>query len=147
MRNRILSVLIACSALLLLPIISANAQTVGKLTAEIPFAFSTGSKMLPAGTYTIERMKYDNPEKLIIRSLDNQTAAISAVSAVPLTYTSTDTELAFNKVGEKYFLRDIRVAGASVGSQLPITRDQRHLERGEAESARTVIIHANGMGR
>jgi hypothetical protein len=105
MRNRILSLIIACSALVLLPIMSANAQTRGKLTAQIPFTFSIGSKMLPAGTYTIERMTYNNPEKLIIRSLDSHTSAVLAVNVVPLTYTLDDTQLAFNKVGDMYFLR------------------------------------------
>jgi hypothetical protein len=147
MRNRILSVLISCAALLLLPILSATAQTRGKLTAEIPFAFSIGSKTLPAGTYTIERMTYNNPEKLIIRSLDTRTSAVLAVNDVPLNYTSTDTQLGFNKVGDSYFLRDIKVAGKSVASQLPATRDERRMERAEVESAQTVIIQANSGSR
>src|SRR5882672_6573041 len=146
MRNRILSIVIACSALVMLPIMSANAQTRGKIKAEIPFEFVAGSKVLSAGTYTIERLAYNNPEKLVIRSADNQTTALLAVNRVPLSKSPTETDLVFNKVGDTYFLRDIKVEGITLGSQLPKTKNEKHMEHSELAAGEAVIIHAETRG-
>lgn len=93
-------------ALLTVGLLSATAGVLAQeraVMANIPFNFTVGTKLLPAGKYTIS-----SPSSGVvqIKSADGQIA--SGLVAVQ-SYHESDrgTELIFNRYGDRYFLRRI----------------------------------------
>jgi len=57
--------------------VNANAQSEGKVFANIPFDFEVGGKTLPAGTYTVSKVS-DNSPGLLISNREHGVFALPA---------------------------------------------------------------------
>ena len=73
-----------------------------QMKANIPFAFTMGSKTLPAGSYTISSL---TPYTVTVRNNQNRMAAASAVYGNDKQ--SAKSVLVFNRYGDQYFLKEI----------------------------------------
>ena len=129
--------ILGCFALLAMP--NAYAQSEEKVTASIPFEFTAGGSMLPAGEYTISRVA-NAPGMLLIRSEDNHTARFFGVENAYVHQTPDRTELVFNEVGDKYFLSQVWVEGEDLGRELPKPRAERELERSSTKTGSVAIL-------
>jgi len=99
--------IIAIAAILL-----ASLATVGSASAQdhaakanIPFGFYVENKWVPSGTYTLTSDS-TNPTVIAIRNGDSKVSLLSVghtEDAVPGSHS-----LVFEKIGEDYFLREIR---------------------------------------
>jgi len=138
MKNKLSIVCVVLSLFVVLATARAFAQTEGRITTNIPFAFVAGNKVLPAGEYTIQRGVPEDPELLLIRSADNRVALFLNVEDTYARQTPTETKLIFNRIGDEYFLSRIWVAGVQVGREVPRSRAERELERAEAKN----LVHA-----
>ena len=131
--KKVLSLTIAITALAALMATTAKAQTSAPRTmrARIPFAFHAGSKVLPAGEYSITVL---NPESdrqaLQIRTLDGRASAIVQTFAATVK-AIRDSKLVFHRYGDNYFFAEAQ----AVGESTTLTAVKSNAERIEAAAA------------
>jgi hypothetical protein len=97
--------------------------------ATMPFDFTVGNKVLPAGTYTINRFHNDLIE---IRGVDKDVALLST-SYGDETQSKNGPVLVFDKCGGDYFLRE--VLGGSAGGMnvnLPLSKAEERARQQES---------------
>ena len=109
----------------------ANAQidTGVIIRADVPYAFMVGDTTLPAGKYEIRTLD-DMTGVLELSSVNGHTTVIVDAETVKTKDQSiaNKCELIFNKVGDRYFLSQVFVAGSSTGSELAKSRMEKRLE-------------------
>ncbi len=112
-------------------VVSVHAQSLQyRITANIPFEFSIGEKKLPAGKYSIGRVRQSSDDTVL--SVDDSGGhwkAIRASSSVQIVGMTKRPQLVFKRYGNEYFLSQVWAAGASTGRQFPKTQHERELER------------------
>ena len=109
---------------------SAKAQTLAYgLRVNIPFAFTVGSKTLPAGRYSVNRVSADSESQLIqISSLDGKANTFRTTIPVTTTKPKVKGTLVFHRYGDQYFLFQVWPAGGTIGRTLPRSRSERDLQ-------------------
>ena len=122
----------------------ANAQidTGVTIQANVPFTFVVGDTTLPAGKYDIKVMDGDSANVLELRSVHGHTSVVFDTESAE---TRGDRivskgELAFDKIGDTYFLSQIWMAGSASGSQLVKSRMEKRLEGKGMNSERHSIV-------
>ena len=144
MKKQISRALLGLAAALALAV-AANAQVLGAVVINVPFDFVAGGKQLPAGSYTVRRVRSDAETALIIRSEDGRS------SAVVLTNTGdagpSKAALVFRQHGDRYFLAGVSVPGAASVRELPQTGAERRLARELAEQKRGESKTVTVVGR
>ena len=108
--------------------------------ATIPFDFTVGQKLLPAGTYTIAHLR---PGVIAVRGWKGNNL-VSAISLVTPTseVRKNPYQLVFRKYGDQYFLSEIRGGlGETVGTIGTSKLEQRiRQERGAiANQGKTLV--------
>lgn len=87
------------------PAVVAHAQEEGKVVVSVPFDFFAGSKMLPAGTYSVSSLSSETNSPLIIYSQGNSALlAPVAFDGVP----ADDVQLTFQRVGDAHLLSAVK---------------------------------------
>ncbi len=122
MKSILASALLAAASFV--PLVHASAQT-GEVRASVPFAFTIGSRSLPAGKYTIS----SRPGSPFIR-VENWQAR---VQLVVLSYADsgndrTASKLVFHKYGNQYFLAEVDRLNSSTVSRLVMTKSEKKLK-------------------
>ena len=142
MKKQISRALLGLAAALALGV-AANAQAVmNKVVIRVPFDFVAGGRQMPAGSYTVRRVRSDAEAALIIRSEDGRS------SAVVLTNTGdagpSTAALVFRQHGDRYFLAGVSVPGTASVRELPKSLAERRLERelseGKGGGSKTVTV-------
>ncbi len=97
---------------------SARAQDEGNVVVNVPFEFVAGGESLPAGTYSVTRVSSEVGSALVIRSYDNSAFLLPIVfDGVPADH----PKLAFEHVGDKYFLSKIETPAGVYTIGIPRT--------------------------
>ena len=127
-------------AMLFVPaVVSVHAQSLQyRITANVPFEFSIGEKKLPAGKYSVGRIRQGSDDTVL--SVDDSGGhwkAIRASSSVQTLNTTNKARLVFRRYGNEYFLSQVWAAGALTGRQFPRSQHERELERNFAASLAT----------
>jgi hypothetical protein len=104
------------------------AQSTG-VRANVPFDFTVGSKLLPAGTYTI---KEQSDHVIVIRNYDKPIAAISLVNGAS-NRSPDGGKLKFHRYGSQYFLSEILCEQANMNLQVPTSDTERRTALQEAK--------------
>jgi hypothetical protein len=100
---------------------SAFAQTV-HVRSNVPFNFIVEKATLPAGEYDV-RTLFDGGDKILVLHGPNSHAnAMLASNAVESRDASEKTMLVFDRIGDRYFLRQVWVEGEKAGRELPKTK-------------------------
>jgi hypothetical protein len=142
MKKQISRALLGLAAALALAV-AANAQVSGAVVINVPFDFVAGGKQLPAGRYTVSRMRSDSETSLLIRREDGRAAAIV------LTHRGGGSPraaaLVFRQHGESYFLAEVSMPGTDSVRELPKAGAERRLERElagqkKSDESKTVTI-------
>jgi hypothetical protein len=128
--------ILGCLVLVALPAVYGQSEE--RVIATIPFEFTAGNSTLPAGDYTISRNE-NTPGMMLIRSDDSHSTVFFGVENTYTLQIPKQTELIFNKVGDRYFLSQIWVAGEDLGRELPKSRAERDLERNPAKQIAKVV--------
>ena len=130
MKKQISRALLGLAAALALAV-AANAQVLKAVLIRVPFDFVAGGKQMPAGRYTVRRIRSDAESALLIRGEDGR------ATAVVLTNTGDANPraaaLIFRQHGDHYFLAGVSVPGTASVRELPRTGAERRLERELAE--------------
>ena len=115
------------------------AQSSG-VRATVPFDFTVGSKVLPAGTYTIAPAT-ENKTVIVIRSHDKAFAALSLVHQDD-NKSPNGGKLLFHKYGGQYFLSEILCDQADMNVELPTSKREKRAQLQQAtlqSSSQTVV--------
>ena len=146
MRQQTLKLFFGVSLSVLLAVVSAGANPDLNVRATIPFDFTVGDRILPAGTYTVEAI--DAQGVLAIRSEDYTRRMFIFTGARDAKNEPEPAKLVFRKYGDLYFLAEVwtSYAGQEVfrsRKERQVIRELRnHLAKGAAEPE-LVYIAAN----
>jgi hypothetical protein len=119
---------------------SAMAQSY-QVQATMPFNFTVGNNVLPAGTYQIFKVSSYTVE---IRNREKH-VAILAMAFTDSNQSGNDGKLVFHRYAGQYFLREIRCESASIHMDLPPTKWEKRARVQEAQlrnDSRQVLIAA-----
>ena len=107
-----------------------------QMKANIPFAFTMGSKTLPAGSYTISSL---SSNAVTVRNNQNRMAAITTV--YDSGKQSPNSVLVFHRYGDQYFLEAILSPNA-MNVSVPRCKREQSAQREEAalrEGTQTLV--------
>jgi hypothetical protein len=104
------------------------AQSTG-VRANVPFDFTVGNKLLPAGTYTI---KEQSDHVIVITNHDKPIAAISLVNG-DSNQSPNGGKLMFHRYGSQYFLSEILCDRANMNLQVPTSNTEKRTALQEAK--------------
>ena len=110
----------------------ASAQADDHVVVNIPFAFAAGDRQLPAGRYTVRRVRLDSTA-LVIRSEDGRESAMVLTNATG--NEARQVKLTFRQYGGHHFLAGVWLPGANGGRELPESKTERSLRREQAAKA------------
>ncbi|MGC1300472.1 MAG: hypothetical protein WA869_36045, partial [Alloacidobacterium sp.] len=110
---------------------SAAAQD-HSVQANVPFDFTVGSTVLPAGAYTISTDTAKSPDVLVIQNRQRNIAIFS--TAYGSGNQSKTGELVFNRHGGQYFLHEIRCSAAGMNVDLPTSKSEKRAQLQEASN-------------
>jgi hypothetical protein len=123
-------------ALLTVALLSATTGVLAQeraVMANVPFNFTVGAKLLPAGTYTISS---PSSGLVQIKSADGQIAT-RLVAAQSYHESDRGTELVFNRYGDRYFLHRILCPStSSLNLDIPSSKSERKSRMREARLQR-----------
>jgi hypothetical protein len=140
MKIRVRSFL-AMAGLVLGAAVASFAQTTDTVT-NVPFAFNVGSTELPRDSYRISKVS-GHMSAFQIRGLRGAAIIISQLDGPSATDPSP--RLVFHRIGDKYFLREVRLSGNS-GFTLPTSRAETaaaETAEGVDAAPETVVIPAH----
>jgi len=128
MKEQALRIIATLGFLLLLTSISVSAQTEpGIRSIQIPFSFTAGEKRLPAGEYSVERLRADAELVWLIRGRQGCGSAMILTMAVRRPEGQAEAKLVFHRYGEEYFLAQIWPGGEEAGRELRIERREHEV--------------------
>jgi hypothetical protein len=113
--------IVLAGLMVLVAIAPAFAQTTGFMGYDVqvkfkaPMAFYVGDKLLPAGDYTVTQTGGSTPNAILVRG-KGKNEAIVQVDIVNSGKPVKETEVTFNKYGDKDYLNSIVTPQAGGGS-------------------------------
>jgi len=122
--------------------VAANAQTVTKIEADIPFAFSVGDTELAPGKYNIHVTSSTAGTVAVRIAQKEGTGHWTALGLVNSDAATGDSVLVFDRYGNDRVLRQVKLndSGISIGANRP--RKVR-LARNEKPATETVSVASN----
>jgi hypothetical protein len=96
--------------------------------ANVPFDFTVGNKLLPAGTYTI---KEQSDHVIVIRNYDKPISMVSLVNGAS-NRSATGGKLTFHRYGSQYFLSEILCGQANMNLKVPTSETEQRTALQEA---------------
>jgi hypothetical protein len=103
------------------------AQSTG-VRANVPFDFTVGNKLLPAGTYTI---KEQSDHVIVIKNHDKPISAVSLVNGDG-NRSPNGGKLKFHRYGSQYFLSEILCDQADMNLRVPTSKTEEKTALQEA---------------
>jgi hypothetical protein len=123
--KRIMSIaLFALVSFVTIGSISAQERAV---KANVPFDFTVGNKLVPAGTYTISS---ESPNVVLIRNDGRHVAIFS--SAYTDGKQSNTGKLVFHKYGDQYFLSEVLCSSVDLNLEIPTSKAEKRARVQEA---------------
>jgi hypothetical protein len=112
----------------------ASFITVGSISAQersvraaVPFDFTVGNKLIPAGTYTVSS---ESANVVLIQSGDRHITVMSTAFAD--SRQPKHSMLVFNRYGDQYFLHEILCSSGAMNLQLPTSKVEKRVQTQEA---------------
>ena len=95
----------------------ASAQTIS-LKANVPFKFIVNRATMPAGNYIVQTLDAQG-SVLSIRDQNSSAKGLIVSHSCRSSQAAKDTKLVFHRYGDRYFLKQVWVAGNTSGQELP----------------------------
>ena len=138
MKRNMFGALMTLIAASVLVVPAVQAQRV--LTADVPFAFTVGSSQMPAGAMEVQQV---GDRATLIENADGS-ARVLGLYAYAGPSKAGETKLVFDKVGDRYFLRQIWTSARGQGLSVPESKLEKEVMASNRESggggAETVIV-------
>ena len=134
----------------------AAADSFGSIRVDVPFEFSAGSSVFPAGKYTIRPAGVNTNGVIRITSEDGKTSGVLLTNSAESIESKNETALIFHRYGDQYFLFQVWVVGDTIGLEIPKSSMERQATRAvevnKGQSARSgepaeVILAASRPSR
>jgi hypothetical protein len=125
----------------------AHAQIIGDLDANIPFQFYVGNTKLPAGEYRIQIVDNSDLTVMEISRVDGSASALFQVQDAETSNEPAQSELIFNKYGDRYFLAKLFDEGNPSGSRLAESRYEKEISQGNSQAQEHVSAHRVQKGK
>ena len=142
MKNYLASTIAATGLIIFIFGMDCAAQSVPRVTADIPFDFYVGGELLPKGTYEFEpASKQSYPTALIIRprAKTARRAMIVPSMANAASQSKDGPAVVFNRYGSVHYLSTITTDAGGMAFRLLRTSAEKRLAR-EIEPAKPVMI-------
>lgn len=136
MKRQAVVILTTLSLFVMLAATSVRAQSDVHFKVNIPFEFSVGRKVLPAGEYTVKHLAQT---AMAIQSVGGRASEIFLTLDARAGSARNESSMVFNRYGDQYFLSTIWTTGNDTGRQLVESRAERELIR-----ARRALASARG---
>jgi hypothetical protein len=121
--NRIFATALLTAASLVVPM-AAFAQNLQQAT--IPFDFTVGKSLLPAGRYAVAPV---SPNMIVIRGWKGQKLVSAITMTTPIEEVRKNANnLIFNKYGDRYFLSEIRGSRGNIACRVGASPIERNLQ-------------------
>jgi hypothetical protein len=117
---------------------NAHAQIMGEMDANIPFQFYAGHTKLPAGEYRIQVVNNSDLGAMEISRVDGTASALFQIEDAETNSEPAQSELIFNKYGDRYFLTQLFDEGNPSGSRVVESRYEKKISQGILEAQRHV---------
>jgi hypothetical protein len=127
MKKNIIRAIALFSLMASFSMMNTYAQTDGGIKFEAPFAFSVGGKTLPAGKYSIQRLRSDTSYMMLIRGEDNRGIVNFNVARMVFKNESATCKLIFHRYGDTSFLKQIQYNYSDDGYELPKSSAEREM--------------------
>jgi hypothetical protein len=134
MKKQVLKIFSMLSLFVTLAAASVYAQSDMSLKVNIPFEFSVGNEVLPAGEYTVRHVAQS---ALVIRRADCSVAKVFSTMGTIASKTPNESSLVFHRYGDEYFLSTIWTAGNDTGHELSKSRAEREIIRASNKLAKS----------
>jgi len=119
---------------------AAFAQEIN-VQAKVPFDFMVGDKLYPAGPYSVQNVIPDH-QVLRLRSGSSRGAAFILYHPASSQVPAEQTQLVFHRLGNSYFLYQVRVAGSALGREFQRSHKEAEMAL-NATDKETVMVAAN----
>ena len=132
------SLLLIVSGLsLICPATKASAQATG--TFSIPFEFTANHQLVPAGSYKVDLLS--DRFLALIDGKTGTTRTVLVVRPEEGPNASARTGFVFHSAGGRYFLKEVKIAGSSMRSELAIQpKPEPVIAKGGALKSSTIEI-------
>jgi len=117
---------------------ASYAQSNGVL-ANVPFAFTVGNKVLPAGNYTI---RSESTQVIMIKNHDHPAEAALSLVNQASNGSPSGGKLLFKKYGSQYFLSEILCNPADMNLRIPPSKREKRAQHEQAtlEGSSTTLV-------
>jgi hypothetical protein len=121
----------------------ASAQRATDLAnVNIPFAFQTGHQTLPAGMYHIAREE----SNIVVFRGPGQASGLLVMNGAVKSHASNQGTIVFDRLGDKYYLRQIWTAGDTAGLECPKSRaEKEQLQAASVHAPSTTVLALNSV--
>jgi hypothetical protein len=109
---------------------------------KVPFDFTVGNLVLPAGTYQV--IYYAPKNAIMIRSEDGRFQALTAIQ--PDDPSTSDNEAVFTKYGNQYFLHEVLCGAVAMNVALPTSRLEKQARIQESQLPHSETVAALRIG-
>jgi len=126
--------------LTLLPMLAAaQIQRDTRIVVRVPFDFVIGSKIVPAGQLTVQRLEQGS-DVLTMRNRDAKLNIFANSSRVETKEPSATTGLVFHKYGNRYFLWKVKVEGSQTAYRLPESPAEAELRAQNVNAMEEILL-------
>ena len=120
--------------------VPAAADSFGSIRVDVPFDFTAGHSIFPAGKYTIRTVENTNGV-IRITSEDGTTSGVLLTNSAESIESKNETALIFHRYGDQYFLFQVWAVGDTIGLEIPKSSMERQavraIEVNKGQSARS----------
>ncbi len=106
----------------------AQMNSGSRIVSEVPFQFTVGNKVVPAGKCVIQANVTADGKTLLIRNAEGTVGLLSSFSRSETRENASNYELVFNQYGDRYFLSGIKFEGSKITYRLPEGKVERELQ-------------------
>jgi hypothetical protein len=136
MKKQFLSVLTMLSLAVALIVAATAAPAAARgfetITVDVPFDFTSGSTVFPAGKYTIKPIT-ESGTVVWIRSENGKAFGMLMCSSAHVLSPKDETSLVFKRYADHYFLSQIWTVGETTGIELPKSSMERRFQQATQE--------------
>ncbi len=121
--------------------VPAATDSFGSIRVEVPFDFTAGHSIFPAGKYTIQPAGGNTNGVIRITSEDDKTAVFLSALCAQSVQSRDETVVIFHRYGDQYFLFQVWAVGDTIGLEIPKSSMERQavraIEVNKGQSARS----------
>jgi hypothetical protein len=119
----------------------ATADSFGSIIVDVPFDFTAGHSIFPAGKYTIRSAGSNTNGVIQIASEDGKASGVLLTGSAQSVQSKNETVVIFHRYGDQYFLFQVWAVGDTFGLEIPKSslekQAARAIEVNKGQSARS----------